>query len=48
MPSRFAPILQRTYVAEVGPVPTSTPSRVISIFTGWPVIFDSITAIGSM
>ena len=44
----MAPILQRTYVAEVGPVPISTSSRVMIIFTGRPVFLERMAAIGSM
>ena len=46
-PSRVAPILMRVWLPGAGPVPRNTSSRVITIFTGWPVRCAIRIAIGS-
>ena len=47
LPSLVAPILQRMKVAEVGPVPSKTSLRFMTIFTGRPHFLDSTAATGS-
>ena len=46
-PSRFTPIFTVMDAPEVGPVPLNTSSRDMFIRTGWPDIFDSVSATGS-
>ena len=46
-PSEEAPTRTRTWEPAVGPVPTSTSSRDMTILTGRPVFFESRAATGS-
>ena len=46
-PSRLNPIFTAIEAPEVGPVPLNTSSRDMFIRTGWPDIFDSVSATGS-
>ena len=43
----MAPILTEMRVPDVGPVPTNTSVRLMTIFTGWPEIWDILAASGS-
>ena len=46
-PSFVAPIFTLIYEPEVGPVPSKTSFRDMTIFTGFPVFFDNKAATGS-